>query len=319
MITPTYADIEKARDLVGRHLRETPLISLWKISEMLGCEYYAKAESFQPIGAFKVRGGVNLIGSLTKEAHVSAVVSASTGNHGQSLAFAGRLFGVEVMIYMPAERPNALKVQAIRSLGAEVRFHGLDGDEAVEAAQDLARQEHIRYVHHANEPLLIAGVGTMGLEIFEDLPSVDVIIVPIGAGSGACGNGLVAKHLNPDVRVIGVQSDAAPAVWHAWKENHLRPYPTMKTEHEGLGTRIPCELTVTILRDVLDEFILVSDEEINSAVRLFAEQGKLVAEGAGAAALAAAVKLQDQLRGKKVVGVLSGANIPLSRYAATLL
>jgi threonine dehydratase len=318
MNRPTIEDIVAARTLVSRHLPKTPLVKVWPLSRMLGCDYHAKCENFQPVGAFKVRGGVNLVGTLGPGDKRAGVISASTGNHGQSIAFAGRLFGVRVIIYAPAENVNPVKLQAMRELGAEVRLHGRNFDEAREEVERVAAREGLRYVHSANEPKLIAGVGTMALEVFEDLPEPDVIIVPVGAGSGACGNGLAAKALRPQTRVIGVQSERAPAVWHAWKEGHLNPWPTMETVHEGLATRVPFELTTGILRDVLDDFILVSDEEINNAVRLLARHAKLVAEGAGAASLAAAIKLREQLQGKRVVGILTGGNIPLDRYAALL-
>ncbi len=177
---------------------------------------------------------------------------------------------------------------------------------------------------------MIAGVGTIGLEIFEDLPDVDIIIVPAGGGSCAAGNCIVAHQLNPNVRVIAVQSEAAPAMWHAWRNRTLDPYPTMQTEHEGLATRVPFELTNRILWELLDDFVLVSDEEINEAIRLLARHAKQVAEGAGAASLAAAIKLRDQnergnnsavkegLRGLKVVGIVTGGNIPRKRLAALL-
>jgi threonine dehydratase len=209
----------------------------------------------------------------------------------------------------------------------------------------IAREEGFRYVHSANEPGLIAGVGTIGLEIFEDLPDVDVIIVPVGGGSCASGICIVANRLHPDVRIVAVQSEAAPATWHAWRDRTLAPYPTMKTEHEGLATRVPFELTNKILWDLLDDFVLVTDEEINEAIRLLARHAKQVAEGAGAASLAAAMKLRnkhqgrrdldepvnatptsvdyfgdgevrDRLRGKKVVGILTGGNITLERFSA---
>lgn len=170
----------------------------------------------------------------------------------------------------------------------------------------------------ANEPKLIAGVGTIGLEIFDDLPDVDVIIAPAGGGSCASGNSIVASHVNPKVRVIAVQSEAAPAMWHAWKNRNLDPYPTMETEHEGLATRVPFELTNKILWELLADFVFVTDEEINGAIRLLAKHAKQVAEGAGAASLAAAIKLRDQLRGKKVVGIVTGGNIPLERFIGTL-
>ncbi|MGH9908398.1 MAG: pyridoxal-phosphate dependent enzyme [Pyrinomonadaceae bacterium] len=172
---------------------------------------------------------------------------------------------------------------------------------------------------------MLAGVGTIGLEIFEDLPDVDVIIIPAGGGSCASGNCIVANRLKPDVRIIAVQSEAAPAMWHAWRTRTLEPYPTMKTEHEGLATRVPFELTNRILWELLDDFVLVTDAEINEAIPLLARHAKQVAEGAGAASLAAAIKLNGDssnvtksLRGKKVVGVVSGGNITLERFAGLM-
>jgi threonine dehydratase len=213
---------------------------------------------------------------------------------------------------------NEAKMRAIRDFGAEVRLHGRDFDEARQECERVASAEGLRYVHSANEPKLITGVGTMGLEIFEDLPDVDVIIAPAGGGSCAAGNCIVAHELNPNVRVIAVQSEAAPAMWHAWRNHTLEPYPTMKTEHEGLATRVPFELTNEILWELLSDFALVTDAEINDAIRLLAKHAKQVAEGGGAAPLAAAIKLRDKLRGKKVVGILSGGNLPLQRFAALI-
>ena len=318
MLPPTFNDVLAARDFVGQYLPRTPLVRVEKLSEMLGCDYYAKLENLQPVGAFKVRGGVNLVGTASDQEKRAGLVSASTGNHGQSIAYAGRLFGARVIIYAPAENVNQTKMQAMRDLGAEVRLHGRDFDEARIDAERLARQDGHRYVHSANEPKLIAGVGTIGLEIFDDLPDVDVIIAAAGGGSCASGNCIVAKNFNPRVRVIAVQSAQAPALWHAWKNRTLDPYPTMETEHEGLATRVPFEMTNRILWELLDDFVLVTDEEINEAVRLLAQHAKQVAEGAGAASLAAAIKLRDQLRGKKVVGILSGGNISMERFAALL-
>ncbi len=312
---PTFEDVVAARKFISPYLPKTPLIRVPKISEALDCDYYAKLESLQPTGAFKVRGGVNLVGAIKTDV---TFVAASTGNHGQSIAYAGRLFNKRVVIYSPAENVNEMKMQAMRELGAEVRLYGRDFDEARLETERVAREQGLRYVHSANEPDLIAGVGTIGLEIFEDLPHVDVIIAPAGGGSCAAGNCIVAKHLNPNARVIAVQSNAAPAMWHAWRNRNLDPYPTMKTEHEGLATRIPFELTNKILWPLLDDFILASDEEINEGVRLLARHGKQVVEGSGAASLAAALKLHDKLRGKTVVGIVSGGNIPLERFAKLL-
>jgi threonine dehydratase len=318
MLPPTFNDILAARKFIGQYLPKTPLMRVDKLSELIGCDYYAKCENLQPVGAFKVRGGVNLVGTASDQEKSYGLVSASTGNHGQSIAYAGRLFGARVIIYAPSENVNESKMQAMRDLGAEVRLYGRDFDEARIEAERIARQEGHRYIHSANEPKLIAGVGTMGLEIFDTLPDVDVILAPAGGGSCASGNSIVAKHINPRVRIIATQSQQAPALWHAWKNQTLEPYPTMETEHEGLATRVPFELTNNILWELLDDFILVSDEEINEAIRLLAQHAKQVAEGAGAASLAAAIKLRDQLRGKKVVSILTGGNIPLERFAAVM-
>src|SRR5215813_8014006 len=316
MLPPTFADIVSAREFITPYLPRTPLIRSEKLSQLLGCDYYLKLENLQPVGAFKVRGGVNLVGRIQEER--ATLITASTGNHGQSIAYGGRLFNRRVIVYAPAENVNHGKIQAMRNLGAEVRLHGRDFDEARLETERVARDEGFRYVHSANEPDLIAGVATIALEIFEDLPDVNAIIAPAGGGSCASGCCLVANRLNPAVRVIAVQSAAAPAMWHAWHKRTLDPYPTMETQHEGLATRVPFELTNKILWEVLNEFVLVTDEEINEAMHLLAHEAKQIAEGAGAAPLAAAVKLcQDQLapaneglRGKKVVGILSGGNIP---------
>ena len=314
--SPTFEDVVAARKFISAYLPKTPLIRIAKISEALDCDYYAKLESLQPTGAFKVRGGVNLVGAIKPDV---TFVAASTGNHGQSIAYAGRLFNKRVVIYSPAENVNEMKMQAMRELGAEVRLYGRDFDEARLETERVASEEGFRYVHSANEPDLIAGVGTIGLEIFEDLPHVDVIIAPAGGGSCASGNCIVAKHLNPNARVIAVQPDAAPAMWHAWRNRNLDPYPTTKTEHEGLASRVPFELPNSILWALLSDFVLVSDEQINDAIRILARDAKQFVEGSGAASLAAAIKLRDQLRGKKVVGVVSGGNLPLDRFAKVLL
>jgi threonine dehydratase len=307
---PTFADVEAARDFVGAHLAPTPLVHCWQLSQLLGCQYYAKCENLQPVGAFKVRGGVNLIGRLDAAERERGVISASTGNHGQSLAFAGQLFGVPVVIYGPEHNSNPVKVAAMRALGAEVRLFGRDFDEAREEVERVGRGEGYRYVHSANEPLLVAGVGTMGLEIFDALPDVDAVIVPVGGGSGACGNALVARHINPDVEIIGVQTEEAPVCYRAWKERRIDVEAPMTTRHEGLATRVAFEMPTRMMWELVDRFELVTDAAVDAAVGLLAREAKLVAEGAGAAALAAALKIKDHLQGKKVVGILSGGNVP---------
>ncbi len=267
-----------------------------------------KHENHQPIGAFKVRGGINLISRLSPQEKDAGVIGASTGNHGQSVAYAARLFGVRAIIGVPVGA-NADKVASMEALGAEVEFHGKDFDEAREWVEDQTRLHGYRYIHSANEPLLIAGVGTMGLEILEKMPDVEVIIVPVGGGSGAAGVALAAKTINPRIRVIGVQSEHAPVVSESWKVRKVLSSDLCDTFAEGMATRQAFELTLGMLLEYLDDFVLVSDEELRAAIRLLFDHTHNVAEGAGAAAMAACIKMKDQLAGKKVALDLSGGNL----------
>ena len=196
MQPPTLQDVYRARQVVYRYLTPTPLIRSAAMSEALGCEIYLKLETATPVGAFKVRGGLNLLSQLPDAERERGVITASTGNHGQSIAYAAKTFGVRAIIAAP-EGANPDKVAAMRRLGAEVVLTGRDFDEARGWAEEEARLKGLRYVHPSNEPLLIAGVATASLEILEALPDVDTILVPIGGGSGACGHCIVAKHLNP--------------------------------------------------------------------------------------------------------------------------
>ncbi len=315
---PVYKDVEVAREFIAPHLPPTPLVYSWPLSELLQCDYYIKCENLQPVGSFKVRGGINLVGHLSASEKRAGIISASTGNHGQSLAYAGRLFSVPVTIFGPEKNANMAKVEAMRALGAEVRLYGEDFDEARLEAGRVAELEGGRFVHSANEKDLIAGVGTIGLEIFDVLPDVEVLIAPVGGGSGICGAALVAKERSAKVEVIAVQSEQAPACYRAWKQRRLDVEAPMQCVHEGLATRVPFEMTTPMMWKLVDDFVLVEDAEIDAALRLLAEKAKLVAEGAGAATLAAALKLRPQLRGKKVVGILSGGNVPLPRLAQCL-
>ena len=304
---PTLLEIMEARTRIAPFVSRTPLHHYLSLDKLIGAEVYVKHENHQRLGAFKIRGGINLVAQLTREQKAAGVISASTGNHGQSIAHAGGVFNVDAVIVVP-ENANPGKVESMRNLGADVVFHGQDFDDAREHVELLAREEGYRYIHSANEPALIAGVGTYTLEILEDLPSADVIIVPIGGGSGACGVCVVAKGLNPDIQVIGVQAEAAPAAYLSWKERRLVE-STMGTEAEGLATRVGFELAQSILWELLDDFVLVSEEELRQAVVLHLEHTHNLAEHAGAAPLAAALKIRERLRDKKVVLVMSGGNI----------
>ena len=305
---PTFKDILQARRRIAPYLIRTPLHHYASLSKLLGFEAYVKHENFQPTGAFKIRGGINLVSQLSPEEKRRGVITASTGNHGQSIAYASRLFGVKAYICV-SENANPDKVEAIRSLGAEIIAEGRDFEDARLNAERLAEEHGYRYIHSGNEPHLIAGVGTIGLEIIEDLPDVDVIIVPVGGGSGAAGISTVVRAVAPDVKVIAVQAESAPSVYLSWKKGEIVPTESADTMADGLATRRAFELPLEIMRDQIDDFVLVSDDEIRDAIRLYVEKAHTIAEGAGAAALAAGYKIREQLRGKKVVMELSGGNL----------
>ena len=208
--TPTFADVLQARRVVQRYLRPTALYPYAGLSDLLDADVFVKHENHQPVGAFKVRGGVNLVAQLGPDERSRGLIAASTGNHGQSIAYAARLFGVPAIVCVPADA-NPAKVAAMRALDAEIVAHGRDFDEARERCEELTAEHGYRYVHSGDEPLLISGVATHTLEIFEEQPEIDVVLVPIGGGSGAAGACIVAKTVRPETEVIGVQAAAAPA------------------------------------------------------------------------------------------------------------
>jgi threonine dehydratase len=285
---------------------------------MLGCELYLKLENLQPTRAFKVRGGIYYMNHMKKDAAGRVVITASTGNHAQSIAYAGSVFGIEVKIVMPNGVPQ-VKTEAIRELGAEVIFHGRYYDEAREYAENLASHEYYMYVHGSNEPLLHEGVGTMHLEVFEEKPDVDVVINPIGGGSGASGACTVYKTLNPRIKVIGVQAEGASAFYRSWKEGTITTTDAVTTSAEGLATATAYELPFRVLRGLIDEIVLVSDEDMKRAVKtIFLATGQ-VAELSGAASTAAAFKLKEQLTGRQVALLLSGGNIEHDQLASILM
>src|SRR5215470_322285 len=304
---PTFQDVLLARKQIRPYLAPTPLTSYPAINNLIGTAVFVKHENHQPVGAFKVRGGVNLISQLSPQERERGVIAASTGNHGQSIAYAARLFGVRATICVP-EAANPVKVASMRGLGAEVVFHGRDFDEAREHCERLAKVHGYRYVHSGDEPLLIAGVGTETLEILEEQPLTEVIVVPVGGGSGAAGACIVAKAINPRIRVIGVQSEAAPTAYRSWREHRLVE-DRVETFAEGLATRTAFELPQRILWQLLDDFVLVSDDEIRAAQLLMIEITRNLVEAAGAAPLAAVLRLRQQLASKRVALIASGGNV----------
>ena len=314
---PTLQGVYEAKHVIRGYLEPTPLLYSRRLSRMLNCEIYLKLENLQPTRAFKVRGGVNYMSKLGSNGKSKVVITASTGNHAQSIAYAGSLFGVRVKIVMPNGVPN-LKVEAVKDLGAEVIFQGRFYDEARQYAEELASKEGFLYLHGSNEPLLHEGVGTLHLEIFEERPEVDVVINPIGGGSGASGACTVYKTLNARIRVVGVQAEGAPALYNSWKEGTIKPAEPVTTSAEGLATANAYELPFRVLRELIDEIVLVSDDDMKRAVKtIFLATGQ-VAELSGAASTAAAFKLKNQLAGKRVALVVTGGNIGQEQLASIL-
>jgi len=307
-IISTIEDILAARKNVYQYLKPTPLYHYPTLSELIGANIWIKHENHQPVGAFKVRGGLNLAANLTNEEKSNGLFTASTGNHGQSIAYAAKAYGLKATIAVP-EGANSGKVAAMRGLGAEVVFHGVDFDEAREWIKLVAEKKGGKFVSPTDEHL-IHGVGTYALEILEELPTVDTIIVPVGAGSGVCGTGIVAKTINKDIQIIAVQSAQAPAMKLSW-ESGMMVEAEMKTIAEGLATRIPFENTQRIMRKYVDDFILVDDDDIKLAITTLLEHTHNLVEEAGAAPLAAAIQIKETIKGKNIVLVMSGGNISL--------
>ena len=310
----SLTDINDARDIVYRTLRPTPLLRHPLLDEATGLSIHVKHENHNPTGAFKVRGGLNLIGRLSA-ADRRGVITATTGNHGQSIALACQREGVPCTIVVP-QGNNPDKNAAMRAYGVTVLEVGRDFDEAREYIEREARD--LRYVHSANEPHLIAGVATYGLEIFEEMPDVDVVIVPIGGGSGACGCCLARTFTGSRATVIGVQAAGADAFARSWRTGERVVADRVATFAEGMATRVTFDLPFSILRELLDDIVTLTEEELMEGVRLALSTTHNLAEGAGAASLAAALKLRDQLRGQKVVCVMSGGNIDQRTLARVL-
>lgn len=305
---PWMTLVLEARRRIAPYLKPTPLHYYPLLSELVGTDVWVKHENYQPIGAFKVRGGINLIASLSRKERSRGVITASTGNHGQSIAYAARLFGVRAIIGVP-EGSNPAKIAAMRSWGAEIVIHGKDFDETREKVEAIAAERGMRYVHPANEPMLIAGVATMALEVLEALPEAEVLFCAVGGGSSCSGAALVAQALKPSLQVIGVQSARASSAYESWRQKKLVTTGRSDTFAEGMATRVAFEMTQQILWRYLKRFVLVEEEDLRQAIIHYLERVRTLAEGAGAAPLAAAIKCRDEIQGRKVILYLSGGNL----------
>ncbi len=315
---PTISDVYDARRKIAGHVLRTPLRQIPGLCDQLEADVWVKHENMQMLGAFKVRGGINLVSRTSSEERSRGFVTASTGNHGQSIAYAAQQFGAKCTIVVPVGA-NPVKMASMRSLGAIVIEHGPTFDQARVYSETLAREEGMRYVHPANEPLLVAGVGTYTLEVHEDLDDIDYIIVPVGAGSGACGASIVSRYVSPDTKVVGVQSEAAPSVHLSWaKMEGSTVDAKMETVAEGIATGSSYDYPVGMLRKYLHDFVLVSEDAIQRAIVTMIATTRTLVEHAGATPLAAAEKMRDQIRGKRVVLIASGANLTVEQLRSVI-
>lgn len=304
--------IRAAGEIIYQHLVPTPLLEHPLLSAECGVSTFIKHENHLPTGAFKIRGGLNFMHHFARNSEHHGVITATRGNHGQSVALAASLHGVRATIVVPHGN-NPEKNAAMRAYGARLIEYGRDFDEAREEVRRLSQVENLRYLHSANEPHLINGVGTYALEIIETMQQrgkvVDAIFVPIGLGSGLCGVITAFRALSPATRIYGVQAEGAPSIYLSWQAGTIVETSAAVTFADGVATRVPAELTFDIIRQGVDEIVLVSDEEIRQAIRLLWRTTHNLAEGAGAIATAALLKRQEQLQGLNVVSVLTGANL----------
>ncbi len=304
---PTIQDVFDAKAIIQGFMPATPLYHYPAVDDLTGTRTWIKHENHTPIGAFKLRGGLFLMNQLIQSGKLGTVVTASTGNHGQSIAYAARVFGVRSTIIVP-EGANAVKVEAMRQLGAQVLFRGQSFDEAKVFGMEWAESQGFRFVSSGDEPELIAGVATYTLELMEQQPDLDYLFVPLGGGSGAAGACIVAQALNPNVKVVAVQSRKSPSAFLTWRSKKWT-MASNDTFAEGLATAEPFMLPQKVIWQHLHDFRLVDDSDILDAMAHCYLRTKNLVEPAGATALAGVLKMGQELRGAKCAIVISGGNI----------
>ncbi len=301
-------DVLAARDVISPYLRPTPLLRNPVLSHRVGTDTFVKLENVQEIGAFKIRGAINLLANMDDEQRSRGIVTATRGNYGAALAQACVMFDAKCTVFVP-EGNSPDKNTAVKALGGEVIVKGHDFDAAWDASVRHAWNIGAVSIHPAKRPELIAGQATVALEMLEQSEGgLDVVFVPVGGGSLAAGTTTVIKAMSPTTSVVAVQAENAPAFHHAWHTNDYAPMVATKTIADGLATRVPVRYTLSMMKE-LDDFVLVSEEEICAAIRCYAQTIHQLAEGGGAAALAAALKMKDKLAGKRVGLILTGSNI----------
>lgn len=304
-------DIELAHAGLQNVLNRIPLSSSRTFSQMSGAELFLKCENLQKTGSFKVRGAFNKISKLAKNGDLPSVVAASAGNHAQGVAYSARALGVESTIVMPLATPIA-KIRATQDYGANVVLHGACYDDAYEKACEIQEQTGAVFVHPFDDEDVIAGQGTVAIEIFRDMPTVDVVLVPAGGGGLLAGIAYYIKSINPRVKVIGVQAEGADAIVQSFRSHCLVPSGAVHTIADGIAVKIPGELTLDYICRYVDDMVTVSDAQIAESILLLLERNKMVVEPAGAVSLAAALSKKVDIANQRTVCVLSGGNIDVS-------
>ena len=298
----------KARGVIDRYLNRTNLISYSELSRLVGGEVFVKHENHNPTGSFKIRGALNFFHHMSQEELEAGVLVATRGNHGLAMAWAAQWFHVPCTVVVP-EHNNPEINRTVESLGAELIVHGKDFYDAQSYCDELVDSAGYYYVEQGNEPEILNGLGTMGLEIFEDLPGVEVVICPIGGGAGCASLIKVAQAIDLKVEVIGVQPERAAAFYASWKKGERVTIDVADTVADGLAARSVFQLPYLIMKDRIADVVLLSEEEILQGIRLALGATHNLAEGAGAAAIAGAIKIRDRLAGRKVALVMSGGNL----------
>ncbi|MBI9083628.1 MAG: pyridoxal-phosphate dependent enzyme [Desulfobacterales bacterium] len=309
----SLADTLRARTIIRPFLNPTPLRRYESLCRLIGADVWVKHENQNLTGTFKIRGGINLMHHLRARG-VGGVITYSTGNHGTSVATSARMFGLEAVVVVP-EQSNPLKVQAIRDAGAELVEYGANFEEAGRRVMELKEERSLYFVHPANEPLLVNGVGTGFLEILEALPDLDVMLVPLGAGSEVAAAITVLKSVRPEIEVIAVQAEAASAAYESWKAGKIVTAENT-TFAGGVATGTAYEIPFGIYSRGLDDFVLLTEEELFEGIALAAYHTRNLTEGAGSATLRAAVKIREKLAGKTVALQFSGGNAASSEIIA---
>jgi threonine dehydratase len=312
MKAPTRQEIERAYEVISDAIHVTPMMRSRTFGMMTGASVYLKAENLQRTGSFKVRGAINKIAQLSEEERRRGVIATSMGNHAQAVAVAAQSFGTPATIVMPEQAP-LVKVSATQGYGARVVLHGATFDEAAVYARTIQEETGAIFVHAFDDPAVVAGQGTLGLEMLAQLPSADVLIVPIGGGGLISGIAIAARALKPSITIIGVEAAGAASCRASLDAGGLCMLPSINTIADGIALKRPGELTFSIIRELVDDVVTVEDEETMNAILLLQERCKLQVEGAGAVGLAALLQPGLlKLAGKEVVVVLSGGNIDIN-------